>query len=704
MKFISTFFILAISAFAQLPGSFRIVSASSRQVQLSWVGSQQVSVERKTQTGSYSALSTTATTPYTDTSITGWETYTYRISVGAANSAEFTVGPPPFGFNTVVPYPSTDFAEINLGRGTRMIVDGNGDPMIAYVRTDQNNPGEVNNGVYFIRWDRLNYKWTTPIKLFTVERYTTKARVGFARDAVTGALAVATDNNATGGIDLFYSSNTGVSWSRSTLAPGNNTLREPHLAIVNGTGYLLYTQNSNLRLRRGSISTAVSSWAISTPVPGDPDVNPFYDMETDSSGNVFYAYAAAESNTILYLAKVDGSRSVVERSMLGDSNGIALTFTGNNPRILLDGGFDNQYFYGENNWFYRSNDAGATWSRRALIPQDGGNGMGWPFALTVDSKGNGSMVAPIVGGNDGGTLCGGPKLSRSNDLVNWKTCAPQGTRVINQQPDSPDMQLGNGEELLILYDQSQRSGADIAAGLVFWRENIFGSAAIPAISSGGVVNLASYLPSLSPGSLVSIFGSNLSSGSGGASSVPLPTSVVATSVLVNGRSAPLFYISPTQINFQMPYETAIGAASVVVQTSGTASNPSSITVNATSPGLLVYGNNRLVAVNQDGSINAAGSGEAAGRTVVIYGVGLGALDNAVASGAAASAAPLSRPRAASSLTIGGRAATIGFLGLTPGSVGLLQINATVPALTPGTYPVILTVGGVTSNNPLFTVR
>ena len=704
MKFISAFLLLAISAFAQLPSGFKIISASSRQVQLSWVGSQQVSVERKTQTGSYRALSATATTPYTDTSITGWETYTYRISVGAASSAEFTVGPPPFGFNTVVPSPSTDFAEVKLGRGTRMIVDGNSDPMIAYVRSDQNNPREVNNGVYFIRWDRLNYKWTNPIKLLTVERYTNKTRVGFARDAASGALAVATDNNATGAIDLFYSSNTGVSWSRSTLTPTGDSIKEPHLAIANGTGYLLYLQGSNLRLRRGPISSAVNSWAISSPVPGDPDVYPFFDLESDSSGNVFYAYAAAESTTILYLAKVDGSRSVVERDILGDTNGIALTFTGNNPRILVDAGFDNRFFYGENNWFYRSNDAGATWSRRVLIPQDGGNGMGWPFALTVDSKGNGSVVAPITGGNNGDTSCGGPKLSRSSDLVNWKTCAPQGTRQINQEPDSPDMQLGNGEELLILYDQTQRAGADIAAGLVFWRENIFGSAAVPAISSGGVVNLASYLPSLSPGSLVSIFGSNLSSSSGGASSVPLPTSVVATSVLVNGRSAPLFYVSPTQINFQMPYETAIGAASVVVQTSGTASNPSNITVNPTSPGLLVYGNNRLVAVNQDGSINGAESGEAAGRTVVIYGVGLGALDNAVASGTAASAAPLSRPRAASSLTIGGRAANIVFLGLTPGSVGLVQINATVPALTPGNYPVILTVGGVTSNNPLFTVR
>ncbi len=105
----------------------------------------------------------------------------------------------------------------------------------------------------------------------------------------------------------------------------------------------------------------------------------------------------------------------------------------------MDSGFDNQVFYGENNWFYRSNDMGSTWSRRALVPQDGGNSMGWPFALTVDSKGKGAMVAPVTGGKNDGTRCGGPKLGRSTDLVNWSTCAPQGTRSIIQKVDSPDM-------------------------------------------------------------------------------------------------------------------------------------------------------------------------------------------------------------------------------------------------------------------------
>ncbi len=71
-------------------------------------------------------------------------------------------------------------------------------------------------------------------------------------------------------------------------------------------------------------------------MPGDPGTYRWYDMEVDSSGNVYYAYVAVESSNILYLAKVDGNRSVVDRNILGDDAAVALTFTGNNPRILAD--------------------------------------------------------------------------------------------------------------------------------------------------------------------------------------------------------------------------------------------------------------------------------------------------------------------------------------------------------------------------------
>jgi len=66
--------------------------------------------------------------------------------------------------------------------------------------------------------------------------------------------------------------------------------------------------------------------------------------------------------------------------------------------------------------------------------------------------------------------------------------------------------------------------------------------------------------------------------------------------------------------------------------------------------------------------------------------------------------PLSRPTAKYSVTVGGKPAAIDFFGMTPGLVALLQANIHVPGnLLPGTYPVVVTVGGDSSNGPNITV-
>ena len=91
-----------------------------------------------------------------------------------------------------------------------------------------------------------------------------------------------------------------------------------------------------------------------------------------------------------------------------------------------------------------------------------------------------------------------------------------------------------------------------------------GSAAKPAITS--VSNGASFKPSFAPGSILSVFGSNLSPVTASASSVPLPLSISGVAVLVNGVAAPLYYAAPAQLNVQIPYET-------------TANNPAVLSIN-----------------------------------------------------------------------------------------------------------------------------
>ncbi len=107
------------------------------------------------------------------------------------------------------------------------------------------------------------------------------------------------------------------------------------------------------------------------------------------------------------------------------------------------------------------------------------------------------------------------------------------------------------------------------------------SAAKPGI--GGVVNAASFNPGLAPGSLISIFGSNLSHGTVAAQQIPLPISMADTSVLINGAPAPLLYVSPGQINAQIPDQIATGTVTVAVETSGVVSAPVSVAVAVAAP-------------------------------------------------------------------------------------------------------------------------
>jgi hypothetical protein len=85
---------------------------------------------------------------------------------------------------------------------------------------------------------------------------------------------------------------------------------------------------------------------------------------------------------------------------------------------------------------------------------------------------------------------------------------------------------------------------------------------VPAVSS--TLNGASFTASLAPGGVLSVFGSNLSPATGSAPAAPLPPMMGGTWVTINGVTAPLYYVSPTQLNIQVPYETPTNAAARVV--------------------------------------------------------------------------------------------------------------------------------------------
>jgi uncharacterized protein (TIGR03437 family) len=227
----------------------------------------------------------------------------------------------------------------------------------------------------------------------------------------------------------------------------------------------------------------------------------------------------------------------------------------------------------------------------------------------------------------------------------------------------------------------------------------------PTIAAGGVVNAASFTPKVAPGSLFSIFGSDLAAATQSAASLPLPTSLSGTSVTVGGKPTPLVFVSAGQINAQVPYE--IGEAQtvpVVVTVNGVASPIGNVAVTTAAPGIFQFGQKRAVMQNADFTVNAVDNPAAVDSYVVAYLTGSGQLDNPVASGTAAKANPISRPRGPVTATVGDSQAEVAFGGLTPDFVGLMQVNLKVPNLAPGTYPLVITVNGEKSNAAMVTVK
>jgi uncharacterized protein (TIGR03437 family) len=207
------------------------------------------------------------------------------------------------------------------------------------------------------------------------------------------------------------------------------------------------------------------------------------------------------------------------------------------------------------------------------------------------------------------------------------------------------------------------------------------------------------------GSWISIYGTGLANGTYTWKG-DYPTALGGTSVKIDNKAAYLWYVSPTQINLQVPNDTTTGQVNVVV-TTGSGSTTSTVTLAAYGPSLSQFGSNYVAGVilTPDGSGSYGGgtydlvgpSGlfsfntrpVRAGETLSLYGVGFGTTNPVVAAGKAFSgSAPTTSPV---TVTIGGVNATVLFAGMT--ASGVYQINLTVPAASSGDQPLVASVNG-----------
>ena len=234
-----------------------------------------------------------------------------------------------------------------------------------------------------------------------------------------------------------------------------------------------------------------------------------------------------------------------------------------------------------------------------------------------------------------------------------------------------------------------------------WSTN---SSSVTPGGASSLVNAASYAASVAPGSVATAFGDFSLNEPVSALGVPLPPILDGLSLKFSpGFSAPLFYASATQANIQIPWELAGSeSSSLTAILGGQASSQFTITLAAFAPaifGMNGQGTGQGAILDARYELVDASNPAAAGDVVQIYSTGLGAVTNQPASGHASPFSPLAFTLVNPMVTIGGLPARVLFSGLTPGAVGLYQVNAEVPAGAPAgpAAPVALSIGGKASN-------
>jgi uncharacterized protein (TIGR03437 family) len=324
--------------------------------------------------------------------------------------------------------------------------------------------------------------------------------------------------------------------------------------------------------------------------------------------------------------------------------------------------------------------------------------------------------------NYGGSLTitlGGVALGQTS-AAEWKSTSGAATQQAGE-PSGPftmvaAAQLGKGHVFVVSdnafhddYLQSSENAGNLNLFLsgIAWATSAVNPtpAALTASASvNAVVNAGSFQPTVSPGSWAAIFGSNLANTSSagqiwGASDFQgslLPTSLAGTSVLVDGRPAAVYFVSPAQLNVQIPDDTTQGVVEIQVITPlGTAQQTAILAPVAPSVFMVTVGGvNYAAAIASDGTPLAA-PGQIAGaraanpgETVLIFGTGFG--DSLPHQPAGQLVNPSSLANTVTA-TICGQPASVAYAGLV--EAGLDQFNVVVPDIATGNCSVQFSVAG-----------
>ena len=437
----------------------------------------------------------------------------------------------------------------------------------------------------------------------------------------------------------------------------------------------------------GSTEQVVNLWRVGAFVGGGlvPSIE-------DPNLSVVRDLVGAGSPVLLSLALIEdgvpaGGSAVVATAIAADG---ALMISDPNPALARTA--LNDYLLG-------FNAAGHTWkasvlSALRLLPGQP-SATGFVFASVAQS----AAASPVLTAQSASGSCGAPFfVQNSASLATGPASGARiseflycdGTQVLYQAAFGASQAFSATVTDLAPGGSSQDLSA--VAGMVYQitRAPRFAVTA-PSVNfvSASVVNAASFQPSVAPGELVSIFGSGLS-GPG-----------APTVVTINGVNAPVLAASAFQVNAQIPLEIQPGAFTLSVRSSfGNLDQP--LTVVASSPAIFVLGANDDgtplgAIVNQAGAINRQTVPARRGEVIVIYGTGFGAV---------VSAAGLSKTAIPVNAILDEATLPVAYAGLTPGFIGLYQVNVSIPLGTPPglALPLSLRQGTEESNSVRIAVQ
>ena len=231
----------------------------------------------------------------------------------------------------------------------------------------------------------------------------------------------------------------------------------------------------------------------------------------------------------------------------------------------------------------------------------------------------------------------------------------------------------------------------------------------PALTPGGMLNVFNPLlgGGVAPGTAVQIYGTNLAlpGVSSLASSLPFPILLSGTSVVIGGTPAPLYFVSPGQINALAPFELKPGVQyQILVSVNGAITTPDTFTSTPGAPGIAAFANGSIIAQHLDYTLITDASPVKPGEIIILYLAGLGSATNQPPTGSGAPNPPTD-PVNPVTLTVNGKTVPTAFVGMTPGTVGLYQIAFTLPDDTPdGPQTLTVSQAGAVSNTTILPVR